>query len=84
MEGKTRRTLQLGLPVGSLAEAVLAARDAGEERISLALPLDLVQAALATAMPEVAGHQWDAGSDEPIVLELDDEQFDVMGWGRRL
>ncbi len=80
MDTQTAGTMmRFGMPMASLAEAVLAARDAGEERLYLEVPLALVQGAIGAAVPEVAGHQWVAGGEEPIVLELDDDNFDVMG-----
>ena len=71
------RWMRLGMPMETLAEAVLAVRDAGEDRIYLDVPMDLMQAAIGAAVPEVSGHHWGAGGDEPIVLELDDENFNV-------
>ena len=77
--GHTMQQLRLGLPMTAFSEAVLAARDAGEERLYLAVPVDLVQAALRTASPEVAGHSAVGSDEDVVVLELDDTDFDVAG-----
>ena len=77
--GHTMRQFRLGLPMTAFSEAVLAARDAGEERLYLEVPLDLVQAALRTASPEVAGHSAVGSSEGAVVLELEDTDFDVAG-----
>jgi hypothetical protein len=77
------RRLRLGMPMAALAEAMQTAQAAGEERLYLDVRMDLVQAALGAATPEAAGHSAGGTDDDPVVLELDDENFDVMGaWSR--
>ena len=67
--------LRLGLPIAPVVGAVAAAGDAGHDRLYLEVPLSLLRA----AMPEVVGHTVTGREDEPIVIELDDEDFNVSG-----
>ena len=70
--------LRLGMPLAAVRDAVAQVGEGGEERLYLEVPLALLQA----AMPEVAGHVAGMGDDGSIVLELDDEDFNVSGAGR--